>query len=166
MSDEAPRESLWRRWVLKPILNQLSQGTDPSKIAQAIAFGVTVGVFPLLGCTILMSLLFGVPLKLNQPILQVFREIVYPIHLATILLFIRAGEHLFGVEHTPLALSEMVKDFYASPSKFMANFGMLGVYAISVWALMAPVLLAIIYYSSKPLIVRLAQRFGSRPPVQ
>ena len=162
MSEEAARESLWRRWVIKPIIAQLSQGTDPSKIAQAIAFGMTVGVFPLLGCTILVSLLIGVPLKLNQPILQVFRELVYPIHLATILLFIRAGEHLFHVAHTPLSLSVMVKDFYADPGKFMATFGMLGVYAISVWALLAPVLLAIIYYSSKPLIVRLAQRFGSR----
>lgn len=162
MSEAAPRASLWRRWVINPIIAQLSQGTEPKKIAQAIAFGMTVGVFPLLGCTILVSLLIGVPLKLNQPILQVFREIMYPVHLASILLFIRAGEHLFHVEHTPLALSIMVKDFYADPGKFMANFGMLGVYAVSVWALMAPVLLALIYYISKPLIEHLAQRFGRR----
>jgi hypothetical protein len=43
MSAPAPkRESWWRRWILKPIITQLSQGTQPRKIAQAIAFGVTL----------------------------------------------------------------------------------------------------------------------------
>jgi hypothetical protein len=123
----------------------------------AIAFGVTTGVFPLLGCTILVSLIIGLPLKLNQPILQVFRELMYPVHLASILGFIHAGEWLFGAAHTSLSISVMLEKFRASPSQFMADFGMVGLYAVSVWAIMAPVLLGVAYFSSLPLVTRLSQ---------
>ena len=79
MNDPVQHESLWRRWVVKPVVAQLKQGTTPSKIAQAIAFGVTAGVFPLLGTTTVLGLGLGVWLKLNQPVLQVFLQLVYPV---------------------------------------------------------------------------------------
>ncbi len=69
MNEPVQRESLWRRWVVKPVVAQLAQGTTPAKIAQAIAFGVTTGVFPLLGTTTVLALGVGVLLKLNQPVL-------------------------------------------------------------------------------------------------
>lgn len=160
MSDAPPRESLWRRWVVKPVLSQLSQGTDPKKIALAIAFGVTTGVFPLLGTTTVLALGVGYVLKLNQPILQVFRELVYPVHLASIIGFIHAGEWLFNVPHTSLSITMMVQRFGASPSQFMSDYGMLGVYAVCVWALLAPVLLGLVYLVSLPLVTRLSKRFA------
>ena len=70
MIDSVQRESLWRRWVVKPVMAQLSQGITPAKIAQAIAFGVTIGVFPLLGTPTLLSLAIGVPMKLNSVLKQ------------------------------------------------------------------------------------------------
>ncbi|MDB6140834.1 MAG: hypothetical protein JWO94_3906 [Verrucomicrobiaceae bacterium] len=155
-----PHESWWRRWVLKPIVTQLSQGTEPRKVAQAIAFGVTLGLFPLLGLPTLVSLAVGIPLKLNQPVLQVFRELTYPLQLSTILLFIRAGESLFGVPHTPLSILMMMQRFFANPGVFMKDFGMLGLYAVIVWALIAPFLLALIYFSTRPLIERISKRLA------
>ena len=130
MSEAPPRESLWRRWVVKPVMSQLSRGTEPRKIAWAIAFGVTTGVFPLLGTTTIVALAVGHVLKLNQPILQVFREIFYPVHLASIIGFIHAGEWLFGVPHTSLSISMMLGRLRDSPSQFLSDYGMLGVYAV------------------------------------
>ena len=157
MTDAVPvRESLWRRWVVKPVVTQLSQGTEPGKVAQAIAFGVTIGLFPLLGTPTLIALAVGSPLKFNQPVLQVFRELTYPLQLATILLFIRAGEWLFGVPHTSLSIPMMIQRFTASPGQFVKDYGMLGLYAVIVWALIAPVLLAGLYYGTLPLVKRLA----------
>ena len=161
MSEPAQKESLWRRWVVQPIISQLAQGTDPSKIAWAIAFGVTTGIFPLLGTTILVSLAIGIPLRLNQPVLQVFRELMYPLHLASILLFIRAGESLFGVAHTSLSLSVMVAKFGAGPGQFMSDYGMLGVYAVSVWGLLAVLLLPLVYFISKPFVAVISKKFTS-----
>jgi uncharacterized protein (DUF2062 family) len=158
MSESVQRESLWRRWVVNPVIAQLTQGTSPSKIAQAIAFGVTTGLFPLLGTTTIVSLAVGIPLKLNQPVMQVFRELSYPLHLATILLFMRAGESLFGAEHVPLSIPMLMERFFANPGQFLADFGMIGLYAVVVWLLIAPLLLGTIYFISRPIIDHLSQR--------
>lgn len=160
MNPATKHESLWRRWVVKPISTQLTQGTTPAKIAQAIAFGVTIGVFPLLGTPTLLSLAIGIPLQLNQPVLQVFRELSYPLQLATVLMFMRAGESLFGAEPVPFSISMLMERFFASPGQFMADFGMIGLYAVTVWALIAPLLFAVIYGISRPLIKRLSQRLN------
>lgn len=138
-------ESVWKRWVVKPVMTQLTQGTQPRQAAKAAAVGVTFGVFPLLGTTFVMTMLVGVPMKLNQVILNLSRELVYPIHLATVLLFIKAGETLFGVPPTPLSISLLIERFEAGPGKFFADFGMLAVYGVCVWALIAPVLFALVY---------------------
>jgi uncharacterized protein (DUF2062 family) len=160
MNPATKHESLWRRWVVKPISAQLTQGTTPAKIAQAIAFGVTIGVFPLLGTPTLLSLAIGIPLQLNQPVLQVFRELSYPLQLATVLMFMRAGESLFGAEPVPFSIPMLMERFFASPGQFMADFGMIGLYAVTVWALIAPLLFAVIYGISRPLIERLSQRLN------
>jgi len=162
---EAPRESLWRRWVVNPVLRQLSQGAEPRRLALAAAFGATLGVFPLLGTPTLLSLAVGIPMKLNQPVLQLFRELFYPVHLATLLLFIRAGEWLFGVKPIQLSISMLMEHFRASPAKFLADFGMLGLYAICVWVLIAPLLLGLVYGVSLPLFARLSKRFTPVPRV-
>lgn len=148
---------MWCRWVVKPVVAQLAQGTTPSKIAQAIAFGVATGVFPLLGTTTLLGLGVGILLKLNQPVLQVFRELVYPLQLATILLFMRAGESLFGAAHVPLSISMMMDRFFADPGQFMKEFGMIGLYGVVVWLLLAPLLIAVVYFISRPLVEKLAK---------
>jgi len=163
MSDETPREPLWRRWIMKPVAAQLTQGTSPAKIAQAVAFGVTTGIFPLLGTTTLLSLAVGIPLKLNQPVLHVFRELSYPIHLATLLLFMRAGETLFGADHVPLSIPMLTERFFADPGLFMKDYGMTGLYGVVVWFLIAPLLLVAIYFLTLPLVERLSKHLHSRP---
>ncbi|MFN0076774.1 MAG: DUF2062 domain-containing protein [Prosthecobacter sp.] len=160
MSETVRRESLWRRWVVNPVIAQLTQGIAPGKIAQAIAFGVTIGVFPLLGTPTLLSLAIGIPMKLNQPVLQVFRELSYPLQLATVLLFMRGGESLFGAEHVPLSIPMLMERFFANPGQFLADFGMIGLYAVVVWLLIAPLLLGTIYFISRPIIEHLSQRLN------
>lgn len=97
----APRRSLFYRWVVRPVVQQLTQGTSPRKIAQAIAWGLTLGIFPIIGSTTLLSLIVGVPLKLNQPILQAFKTLATPAQWALVLGFYRAGEWLFSAPPSP-----------------------------------------------------------------
>ncbi|MFZ4593069.1 MAG: DUF2062 domain-containing protein [Verrucomicrobiaceae bacterium] len=162
MSEELghQRESLWKRWVLKPVMTQVTQGTEPRQIAKAAAVGVTLGVFPLLGTTFIMTMLVGLPMKLNQVVLNLSRELVYPVHLATVLLFMKAGEWLFNVPPTQLSISLLIERFQAWPGKFFADFGMLAIYGVSVWALIAPVLFALVYLITWQLTERASQRFA------
>jgi hypothetical protein len=89
---------------------------------------------------------------------------MYPVHLASIIGFIHAGEWLFGVPHTPLSVGFMLERFRASPSQFLADYGMLGAYAVCVWALLAPVLGSLAYAISLPLVTRVSRRLTKPPP--
>ncbi len=156
MNERKP--SAWRRWVLVPIKQQLTQGTQPAKIAQAIAFGVALGIFPIIGSNTLLTFLVGIPLKLNQPVLQVFKTLTYPLQWTLLLAFYRAGEWLFNAPHVSIHIPSMIERFFAEPGPFFRDYGMTALYGVVVWCLLAPVILAILYFSTKPLIERLAQR--------
>jgi len=153
--------SLWRRWILNPILQQLTQGISPAKIAQAIAFGLTLSIFPIIGSTTLLSLLVGIPLKLNQPILQTFKTLAYPLQWTLVLGFYRAGEWIFQAPHVSINIPSMIERFFAEPGPFFRDYGLTALYGIAVWCLIAPVLLALIYFICKPLIEAVAKRMLS-----
>lgn len=155
-----PRNSLWQRWIVQPVMTALMQGTEPKQIATATAVGMSLGIFPLLGSTFALTMLVGIPLKLNQAILNVAREIVYPVHLATVLLFIKAGEWLFNVPPTPLSIPLLLDRFWEAPWQFMVDFGMLAIYGICVWALIAPVLFLSIYFVTWQLTERASHRLS------
>lgn len=156
------KSSLWRRWVMNPIIQQLTQGTSPSKISQAIAYGIALGIFPIIGSNTLLTLLAGIPLRLNQPILQAFKTLAYPMQWALILGFYRAGEWLFNAPHVSIHIPSMIERFFAEPGPFFRDYGMTALYGIAVWCLVAPLLLAVIYYGTKPLIEHLATRIPLR----
>jgi uncharacterized protein (DUF2062 family) len=135
---------------------------SPSKIAQAIAYGMTLGVFPILGSTTLLTLLVGVPLRLNQPILQAFKTLTYPMQWASLLGFYRAGEWLFNAPHVSIHIPTMMKRFFAEPGPFFRDYGMTALYGIAVWCLLAPAVGLIIYFVTKLLVEKLATLKNSR----
>jgi uncharacterized protein (DUF2062 family) len=157
-----PRASLWQRWVIRPVIQQLTQGVSPSKIAQAIAYGMTLGVFPILGSTTLLTVLVGVPLRLNQPILQAFKTLTYPMQWVSLLGFYHTGEWLFKAPHVSIHIPTMMTRFFAEPGPFFKDYGMTALYGITVWCLLAPVIGLIIYFVTKLLVEKLASLKNSR----
>ena len=158
LASAAPREPLWRRWVVRPVVKQLTQGTSPEKIAQAIAWGLAVGIFPIIGSTTLLSLIVGVPLKLNQPILQAFKTLSTPLQWGLVLGFYRAGEWLFSAPHVSIHLPSMIERFFAEPGPFLKDYGMTALYGIAVWCLVAPVVVIGLQWISLPLVRGLARK--------
>ncbi len=154
--------SLWRRWVLNPILQQLTQGATPHKIAQAIAFGLTLGIFPIIGSTTLLTLIVGIPMKLNQSVLQIFKTIAYPLQWFLVLGFYRTGETLYGAPHLTLSIPNMIERFFAEPGLFFRDYGMTSIYGITVWSLVAPLLIAVLYFGTRPLIQGLSEQLTRR----
>lgn len=149
------RPSLWRRHVLTPVLAQLRQGVSPEKIALTLTLGAVVGVFPILGVSTALCVVAGLWLRLNQPILQLVNYLVYPLQLVLLLPFYRTGERLFGSEPVPLfSATELVERFRAGPAQFLADYGMVGLYGIAVWLLVAPACAAALYFSLRPLLPR------------
>ncbi len=149
-SPAAPPRTFWQRRVRDPIVAQLTQGITPEKIALTVAVGSCLALFPVLGTTTLLCFLFGVALRLNQPIIQLINQAFWPIHIPAIYLWVRLGERLYGAPHLRFSIRYMRELMWEHPSVFWGKFGMTICYAITAWALAAPVLLAILYYGLLP----------------
>lgn len=155
-AETVPRPSFWRRRVRDPIVAQLKQGTTPEKIALTIALGVVLGVFPILGSTTALCLAAAVLLKLNQPVIHLVNWLIYPLQPPLILVFIRLGEKLVGAPPVPFSITEMLQRFKDSPAQFFRDFGLTALHGLGGWLLVAPLIVAILYFAMRPVLRRMA----------
>ncbi len=154
----AARESFWKRRIVTPIVAQLKQGATPEKLALTVALGCVLGIFPILGSCTLLCGIAAFALRLNQPVIQLVNYLVYPLQLVLIIPIYRAGEILFGKAPIPLSIPLIFERFRADFGQFLRDFGMIAVQGIVVWCIAAPVVVAAIYFSTRPLLRRLARR--------
>jgi uncharacterized protein (DUF2062 family) len=145
-----PPRTFWQRRVIDPIVHQLTQGITPEKIALTVAVGSALALFPILGTTTLLCLLVGIALRLNQPIIQAVNYLCYPIHLPLIWWMVRTGEWLFGEPHRPFKMRVLANLLWEEPLQFLRVFGVTGLHAIVVWAILAPFWILLLYHLLLP----------------
>jgi uncharacterized protein (DUF2062 family) len=134
-----------QRRIVQPIVNLLRQGTTPEEIALSIAFGLVLGIFPSLGWTTLLCLLATVMFGLNLPSVQLVNYFAYPLQLALLVPFIRAGELLFHSTRLPLSLTQILAMIKADVWHAINVLWIATVQAIAVWVLIAPLAIYILY---------------------
>jgi uncharacterized protein (DUF2062 family) len=157
-----PAKSFWRRRVVDVVAGQLKQGITPQKISLTIALGVTLGLFPILGSTTLLCFLAALCFKLNQPIIQAVNYLIYPLQIMLILVFVRIGEWLMHAPRVSFSIPELLRKFHESPVKFMHEFGLTGLHAIIAWLLIAPLLIALLYWPLLLPLKKLARKSGAK----
>ena len=149
------RGKLSRR-LLVPLRAQLIQGTTPEQLALTLGVGAACSLFPFLGFTALLNLGVGMALRLNQPILQTLNQLLGPLQLILILVYVRIGETIWGATGERFTLSDMLETFRdASVPEFLARFGWAGVHALTAWLLSAPVIVLAARAASRPALRRL-----------
>jgi len=147
---ETPAQpTCWQRRVASPLLAQLRQGVTPEKLALTIAFGLVLGCFPILGSATLLCGLAAVVFRLNQPAIQLVNYAAYPLQLALLIPYYRAGEWLFQTPPVPLSIPLLSERFTADFGQFMHDYGRLALQGIAVWCLLAPVAAAAVYFLSR-----------------
>jgi uncharacterized protein (DUF2062 family) len=133
----------------------LKQGSTPEKIALGLSLGIVLGIFPVIGATTLLCAAAAFLFRVNLPAIQLVNYLVYPLQLALLLPFFRAGELLFGAEHLPISVKEILamidRDVWGS-ILFLWDTTL---NAIVVWCLVAPFTTLILYHIIKPAILRL-----------
>lgn len=154
----APRPSFWQRRLIAPLRAQLTQGVTPDRLALTLAVGTACSLLPFLGFTALCNLAVGLALRLNQPILQILNQLLGPLQLALILVYVRAGEWIWRANPVPLSIPTLVAAFRADPWGFLERFGWTGVHAATAWLLSVPFIVAALYYPLRPALRRLARR--------
>lgn len=153
-----PRSSIWQRRIVAPVLAQMTQGVTPEKIALTVALGAVISVFPIFGVTTALCALTALVFRLNQPIIQAVNYIICPLQLVLLIPFCRGGEQLLGRTPVPLSVTLLFERSKADFTKFVGDFGMVAVGGVLVWAVVAPLAIAIIYFSTKPTLRGLAHR--------
>jgi uncharacterized protein (DUF2062 family) len=157
------RETLRSR-ILAPVVEQLTQGLSPDKIALTIGVGLAIAVIPVIGVTTILSILAAWAFRLNHPIIQAINWTSYPLQLLLLFPFIRLGEVLFGDTKLELSLVQLVDMGKTDPLGTISRLGTTAAHAVVAWGLFVPFLILGAYYVTRPLLRAFARRADSHAP--
>jgi uncharacterized protein (DUF2062 family) len=148
----------FQRRLVRPVIELLRQGVTPEKIALSLVFGITLGVFPVLGSTTLLCAIAALAFRLNLPAIQIVNYFVYLLQIALLIPFFRLGEKLFGAQHLPLSVPQIYAMIHTSMTGAIRALWTTTWHAIVVWSLLAPVAAIILYFILTPVLRRVARR--------
>ncbi len=140
----------------QPILNLLKQGISPERLSLSIALGTVIGMFPVLGATTLICAAVAMVLRLNQPAIQLFNYLVYPLQILLVIPFMSLGAFIFQGDPPPFSIQELGALFQQNFWGTVAAFFETILYAIVAWLLVCTPLFAGIYALCVPVL----KRFG------
>ena len=153
-------DSLKRR-IGDPIRQQLTQGLSPEKVALTVAVGICIAVNPVIGTTTIGCFVAAWALGLNQPIIQAINWSSYALQILLIFPFIRLGEWIFRAPRENRTIEEIVPQFRTAPVHAIAMLGATILHAVVAWLVMAPLIVAGIYFGTRPVFRALARRIAS-----
>jgi uncharacterized protein (DUF2062 family) len=158
----------FRRRLIAPLLALLQQGISPDKLAQSVAFGIGVGVFPVLGVPTPALTVLALWLRMNLPAIQLVNYLVSPLQLLLIIPFVRVGEWLTGAPPQPLTVSAGLEILGQGALQAIVVLWDAIVHAAIGWIVIGPALIWSLYRICRPLLTQAAARIApsasSTPP--
>lgn len=133
----------------------LAHGLSPRKLAECVAFGALIGVFPALGVTTALAALSSWLFRLNPIAIQLVNYLVYPLQFVLILPFFRAGQWLFGAAPLGLTLPQLAAFVKREPLQAITTLWRTTWHAGVVWLICAAVLIPALTFALTPLLARL-----------
>ena len=160
LPEPQPKTGFWQKRLIQPIRNQLTQGVSPEALSWALAAGLLLAIFPIMGTTTLLCTLAGFAFRLNQPVIQTVNWLAYPLQLLLIPFFIRLGETITGAEPIAFSIPKMLELFGESPARFFGEFGATCLHAIGAWIVVAPLSLLAVILITRPLLRSAARKWA------
>lgn len=148
-------ETVWHRKVVRPILEFLRQGLTPEKLSFTIALGVTLGVIPILGSTVLLCTLAAIAFRLNLAAIQLVNWLVYPFQLALLIPFYRIGGWIFRSPPSELSVVHILALIRTNALHAVATLWTVTVHAVVAWLLLGSVASGLIYLLLVPVLCRM-----------
>ena len=155
------RGFIHRRFVA-PIVALLTHGITPEKIALSLAFGIVLGIFPVLGSTTVLCAVAALIFQLNLPAIQLVNYLIYPLQLFLLVPFIRMGEKLFRAAPLQFSLAQILAMVRADLPHAISTLWLAEVHAMSAWLLIGSPALFLIYFLLSRTLRRVAASSG--PP--
>ena len=151
-------QAFWRRKIIGPLEGFLKQGLNSKELALSIAFGVTLGTIPVLGVTTVLCALAAILLRLNLPVIQFANYLVYPLQILLLAPFYYMGGLFSSAQQNidiDVLRSMLTENTYKETINMLLDST---IYAVFAWLLISPILLALIYATLKPVLVRINSR--------
>lgn len=152
------KSGFFQRRLVLPLVELLRQGVSPDKLALAVALGITLGIFPMIGSTTILCALVGHLFRVNPVAIQIVNYFTYPLQLAFFIPFFAAGAWLFGTESIPFSVEEIFVRLSEQPWQTIQSLWMANIRAVVAWCLIAGPLIMIIRLLLRPLFSRLVPR--------
>ena len=150
------RGSFWRRKVIGALVDQLTRGVTADRLAVTLSVATTTAIFPLLGATTALTLGAGLVFRVNQVVLHIVNQLLAPVQLLLILVYVRAGEWIWRAPSDHFSVADVVRTFHENGwAAFLGRFGWAGVHAVTAWAASAPVVMLGIYLLTRTPLARM-----------
>ncbi|RWR90297.1 Zinc finger, RING-type [Cinnamomum micranthum f. kanehirae] len=148
--------------IVEPLVQILQRGAEPKQLAFSAALGITLGIFPICGVTVILC---GMAIALlgtlcHAPSVMLANFIATPIELSLVVPFLRFGEVISGGPHFPLtsdALKKVVTGQASREVLFSIFHALLG------WLVAAPFILGFLFMVFLPCFKLLIQKFSALP---
>jgi uncharacterized protein (DUF2062 family) len=121
-----------KAWVLR--FQASVAELTPQQVALLLSVGLVLGVFPIMGCPTALCLLAAFVLRLNPVALQLVNNISSPLQIALLLPLARIGQRLCGAAA-------------AGDGSWTGAIGWAALHAVAGWALVCPLLGAVLYFT-------------------
>jgi uncharacterized protein (DUF2062 family) len=145
-------ETFWRRKVARPIVEFLRQGLTPEKLSFTIALGITLGVIPVLGSTVLLCTLAAFAFGLNMAAIQLVNWLVYPFQLALLIPFYRIGGWIFRTPPSELSVVHIVALIRTNLFHAIATLWTVTIHAVVAWLLLGSIATGLLYLLLVPVL--------------
>lgn len=147
-----------RRRLVRPVVEQLTQGLSPDSIALTIAIGLAIAVIPVVGTTTILCTTAAIVLRLNQPLIQAINYISFPLQLAFILPYLKLGRLLFGGPVIRMSAEELAAFVTSRPGEAFDVLWRVTLQAVGAWALTTPLIAGAVYFAVRPVLRAAARR--------
>jgi uncharacterized protein (DUF2062 family) len=160
---QRPARGFFQSRVVTPILDLPRMGASPRRLAWSLAVGAVIGINPIVGSTTLVSLGVAFAARLNLIASQIANHLCFPIQLALVLVYLRAGEILFHTGPPPLAPNDLPHLMRLHPWSTAQILWTWEWHAIVVWLLAGTILTPLLAAALHPLLRRMLLTLHQHP---
>ena len=155
---QPPAAGFFQLRVVTPLIHLLRVGASPRRLAWSLAVGAVIGINPIVGSTTLVSLGVAFLARLNIIASQIANHLCFPIQLALVLVYLRAGEILFRTGPPPLATKDLIHLMRIHPWSTAQILWTWEWHALIVWAVVAAITCPILAAILTPILTRVHVR--------
>lgn len=152
----------FRKKLVDPLLNLLKQGVTPEKLAQSAVLGCILGIFPVLGSTVILCTGAAYLFRLNFAAIQTVNYLVYPIQLLLFIPFIRIGEFLLGSDPFPISMEKIYDLLRQDIILAVRTFWNANLHGIFAWTVICPAAAFAAYFPVRYVFVKAGEKFKEK----